>query len=169
MILNILQWPDPLLYTKSTEVVPDEIPKFQKLILDMSETMYSNDGVGLSAIQVGVPLSIIVMDIGAGLEVYVNPIATLKGSRVAVKEACLSVQGVSEYVTRSTGLQASFFNEEARFIYLDTATQGNGEYRAHVLQHEIDHCNGELFVDLLVGFKRERALKKLRQRPSLRS
>ena len=74
MILDLVTYPNPLLYATSQSLLAKEIQNFSQFLSDMAETMYFHGGVGVSAVQVGVPVAIVAIDIGAGLEVYVNPV-----------------------------------------------------------------------------------------------
>ena len=159
-IREIITVPNPLLKTISEPVtiIDDEI---LLLIDDMFETMYAAPGIGLAAIQVGVPKRILVIDISRDDEArnplfFINPeIIDPTDTLNSYEEGCLSVPGVWEEIERPN---------ECTVNYLDK----NGDEKsircqgmlATVIQHEMDHLNGVVFVDHLSKLKRDRAIKK---------
>ena len=160
-ILPILTAPDPRLKTVSEPVaeVDDEI---RKLMDDMLETMYDAPGIGLAAIQVGVPKRVIVMDLAREDEeprplFFANPeITWLGGDTAPYEEGCLSVPDFYEEVERPA---------EAHFQFLDyhgkpQVLKADGLV-ATCLQHEMDHLDGILFIDHLSRLKRSVILRKL--------
>ncbi|HAF41989.1 MAG TPA: peptide deformylase [Sphingobium sp.] len=167
-ILPILEAPDPRLRTISTpvEAIDDDL---QRLIDDMFETMYDAPGIGLAAIQVGVPKRVLVMDLqepesdeeGAPPVrkpmVFINP-EILKGSdELSVyNEGCLSVPDQYAEVERPATIRASWMDREGRIH----EEQLDG-LLATCLQHEMDHLEGILFIDHLSRLKRDMLLKKL--------
>ena len=160
-ILPIITAPDPRLKTVSTpvEAVNDDI---RALMDDMLETMYDAPGIGLAAIQVGVPKRIIVMDLSGKDEepcprYFVNPeIIWTSDDLAPYEEGCLSVPEFYEDVERPS---------EAHIKHLDY--DGNEQILeaegllATCVQHEMDHLNGILFIDHLSRLKRSVILKKL--------
>ena len=165
-ILRILETPDPLLRQKSTpvEAVTDET---RALIADMFETMYDAPGIGLAAIQVGVPKRLLVMDLGEPAEeggppvreprVFINPeIVSHSDAEVPYTEGCLSVPDQYAEVMRPDRVRARWLDEHgtAHDEELD-------ELLAVCLQHEMDHLEGVLFIDHLSRLKREMVLRKL--------
>jgi peptide deformylase len=153
--------PDPLLKRVSAPVdaVTDEI---RSLMDDMLETMYAAPGIGLAAIQIGVPRRVVVMDLVKDEEkpkepqFFVNPeIIWASEETTEYEEGCLSIPEVFENVTRPKAV---------RIRYLDR----NGVVQEHdceglmatCIQHEIDHLNGVLFIDHISRLKRERVVKK---------
>jgi len=160
-ILPILTAPDPRLKTVSEPVseVDDEL---RALMDDMLETMYDAPGIGLAAIQVGVPKRVIVMDLAREDEdprplYFVNPEITWVGDETApYEEGCLSVPDFYEDVERPV---------EARVEYLDyhgkpQVLEASGLV-ATCIQHEMDHLEGVLFIDHLSRLKRSVILRKL--------
>ncbi|MBB6122741.1 peptide deformylase [Sphingobium subterraneum] len=167
-ILPILETPDPLLRTISTPV--DAIDaELQTLIDDMFDTMYDAPGIGLAAIQVGVPKRVLVIDLQEpesdeenapavkNPRVFINP-QILEGSpEVSIySEGCLSVPEQYAEVERPKIVRASWMDREGR-IHEETITG----LLATCLQHEMDHLDGILFIDHLSRLKREMLLKKL--------
>jgi len=167
-ILPILETPDPRLRTISTpvETIDDEL---QTLIDDMFETMYAAPGIGLAAIQVGVPKRLLVMDLqepesdeeGAPAVkrplVFINP-QILEGSpeQSVYNEGCLSVPDQYAEVERPATIRASWMDRNGRIH-----EQELDGLLATCLQHEMDHLEGILFIDHLSRLKRDMLLKKL--------
>ena len=165
-ILRILEVPDPLLRQKSTPVeqVTDDT---RALIADMFETMYDAPGIGLAAVQVGVPVRLLVMDVGEPPEegaepvkeprVFINPeIVTHSDDDVPYTEGCLSVPDQYAEVMRPDRIRAKWLDEQG--VAHDEEIDG---MLAVCLQHEMDHLEGVLFIDHLSRLKREMVLKKL--------
>ena len=162
-IKKILTAPDPLLKTisKSVEKVDDEI---RKLMDDMIETMYDAPGIGLAAVQVGVPLRVIVMDILWNKEdgikeprYFVNPIISNKAKDLsAYEEGCLSVPDQFAEIERPQKCTLSYldYNGKEQIEELD------GLF-ATCIQHEMDHLEGILFIDHLSNLKKNLIIKKL--------
>lgn len=162
-IRNILIAPDPMLREVSTPVASVDAD-IRALMDDMLETMYQAKGIGLAAIQVGVPKRIVVMDLAPEGEppaprYFVNPeIIDPADDVVPYQEGCLSVPDFYEDVDRP---------ERCRVRYLDYDGQPREDDAeglfAVCIQHEMDHLDGVLFVDHLSRLKRDRILKKLRK------
>ncbi|MCP3924126.1 MAG: peptide deformylase [Desulfobacterales bacterium] len=164
-ILDIITFPDKRLSQKSEDVekIDEEI---KKLIEDMADTMYDAPGVGLAAVQVGVLKNIVLIDETAGKEgnrdfmVLINPVIKEEdGSYLSEEEGCLSVPEYTADVKRYAKVKV-----EALDIDGNQITVENDEYLAIILQHEIDHLNGTLFIDRISKLKRElykrKAIKK---------
>jgi peptide deformylase len=165
-ILPIIETPDPLLRRISTPVdeVTDEL---RTLIDDMFETMYAAPGIGLAAIQVGVPKRVLVIDLqepeDEGGEpvrdplVFINPEIVEASNRLQIySEGCLSVPDMYAEVERPDRIRARWLDRdgEAHEAELDGLL-------AICLQHEMDHLEGILFIDHLSRLKRDMILKKL--------
>ncbi len=164
---KILTEPDPFLRQKSHDIdkVDDEV---RKLMDDMLDTMYDAPGIGLAAIQVGVPKRIIVIDISKDEKktplYFVNPKIILKSKNNSTyEEGCLSVPGQFAEIDRP---------DRCNINYLDY--NGNQQelkaegLLATCIQHEIDHLEGILFIDYLSKFKKSFIVKKLsKQKKSL--
>jgi peptide deformylase len=112
------------------------------IIDDMSETMYSENGVGMAANQVGVLRRLIVIDIGDGLIKLINPVIDQSSGEQVEQEGCLSIPDVWGMVKRPEKVTVRAFNEKGKRIEI----KGEG-LLARVLCHEIDHLNGVLFID----------------------
>jgi peptide deformylase len=165
-IRTILEVPDPLLRQKSTPVekVDDEV---RALVADMFETMYEAPGIGLAAIQVGIPKRILVIDLQEPEEeggepvrdprVFINPeILDSSDQDVPYTEGCLSVPDQYAEVDRPDRIRARWLDEDGNAHEADI--EG---LLATCLQHEMDHLEGILFIDHLSRLKREMILKKL--------
>jgi peptide deformylase len=159
--LPIIKLPDPILREKSlpVETIDAEV---RGLLNDMLETMYAAPGIGLAAIQVGIPRRMIVIDPVRGDEAPKNPMMLVNPEIVSVgdarrlhEEGCLSIPEMYAEVERS-GL--------VRVRYTDIDGQQREEdfedLLATVVQHEIDHLNGILFIDHLSRLKRDLLVKK---------
>ncbi|HET9810720.1 MAG TPA: peptide deformylase [Sphingomicrobium sp.] len=165
-IRRIIEVPDPLLRQKSTpvETVDDEL---RALISDMFETMYDAPGIGLAAIQVGVPERVLVIDLQEPKEeggepvrdprVFVNPeILDTSDQDVPYTEGCLSVPDQFAEVDRPDRIRARWLDENG-----DAHEEDIEGLLATCLQHEMDHLEGILFIDHLSRLKREMILKKI--------
>lgn len=141
------------------DAVTDDI---RALMDDMLETMYDAPGIGLAAIQIGVPLRVIVMDISDKDEerqpmFFVNPEILDPAEELApYEEGCLSVPDFYENVDRPATCRVKFLDYDGN----EQIIEAEGLF-ATCIQHEMDHLNGVLFVDHLSRLKRERILKKL--------
>lgn len=165
-IRRILEVPDPVLRQKSTpvETVDDDV---RALIADMFETMYDAPGIGLAAIQVGVPKRILVIDLQEPLEeggepvraprVFINPeLSEHSETEVPYTEGCLSVPDQFAEVDRPDRIKARWLDENGKPH--EEVIEG---LLATCLQHEMDHLEGILFIDHLSRLKRDMILKKL--------
>ena len=167
-VLEVLTYPDKFL-RQPTKAVENIDGRIQKLIDDMAETMYDAPGAGLAAIQVGFDKSIIIFDSLPGetkksLQVLLNPeILESNGEIISENEGCLSVPDFTSDVKRSASVLVEAIDREGSPWQIEA--QG---YLAIVLQHEIDHLNGILFIDRISSLKRElykrRIKKKLREK-----
>jgi peptide deformylase len=159
-VREIITLPDRRLRLVS-EPVDRITSEIRALVADMFETMYAAPGVGLAAIQIAVPKRVITIDTAKKDEpkqpqVIINPeILWQSEERKAYEEGCLSIPEVYEEVERPARVRV-------RYLDLDGAAQEieAGDLLATVLQHEIDHVNGVLFIDHLSKLKRDRILKK---------
>jgi peptide deformylase len=159
-VLSIVKAPDPRLklVSKPVEKIDAELRRF---IADMVETMYAANGIGLAAIQVGVPLSLAVIDLdpkGPNSKVLtiINPeIVEASGEGSIQNEGCLSVPEVWDDVKRAARVRVEYLDENWKKQTVDA----DGLF-AICLQHEIDHINGKLFIDHLSKLKRGIALRK---------
>ena len=159
----ILTVPNPVLKHVSTpvEVVDDEL---RALMDDMLDTMYAAPGIGLAAVQVGVPKRVIVMDLAREGEdpqprYFVNPEITWRSEDLAVREeGCLSVPDIYDEVERPARVGLKYLNYQGEVVEEDAE-----ELLAVCIQHEMDHLNGVLFIDHLSRLKRDRAVAKVKK------
>ena len=125
--------------------------KLRKLLDDMAETMYENDGVGLAAPQIGEAIQAVVIDCQdeAGLIELINPEITYREGSATDTEGCLSVPDIYGEVTRAAKVKVEFLNRRGKKQHL-TATG----LLARCIQHELDHLNGQLFIDIASSIHR---------------
>jgi len=164
-LLKILTWPNPILDAPG-EPVTEFDDALKKLVNNMFETMYAAPGVGLAAVQVGVPKRLFVMDCSGGKDpaqrvVMINPeVVSMEGKQDG-DEGCLSFPGI-------------FFNVQRNLRAIVRAHDVNGEefeldgteLTARCMLHETDHCDGIVFLDKMTPLKREivkRRIKKLQK------
>ena len=160
---EILVVPDPVLKQVSTpvEVVDDEL---RALMDDMLETMYAAPGIGLAAIQVGVPRQVIVMDLAAPdtppePRYFVNPEILWSSEDTApYEEGCLSIPEIYDEVERPARVKLKYLNYQGEEVIEDA----EGLF-AVCIQHEMDHLKGVLFIDYLSRLKRDRAVAKVKK------
>ncbi len=159
-ILNILQYPDPRLYTVAKPV--DKVDaKIQKLIDDMAETMYEAPGIGLAATQVNVHEQIIVIDTSENkkkLQVFINPKISTKSGSQDYDEGCLSVPGVYETVTRAESIVVEALDRNGKPFKIEA-----DGLLAVCIQHEMDHLLGKVFVQYLSPLKQNRIKTKMQK------
>lgn len=166
-LLDIVTYPDKFL-KNSAQPVENIDGRLQGLIDDMGHTMYKAPGVGLAAIQVGIDQSLLVYDIapkeeGQRLNVLINPrIVSQEGEVLSEDEGCLSVPDFRANVKRAARILVEAVDREGRPLRMEAEGM-----LAIVLQHEIDHLNGTLFIDHISALKRQmyqrRVAKKIKQ------
>jgi peptide deformylase len=157
---TILTLPDPRqrLVSKPVGKVDAEI---RKLVDDMFETMYGAPGIGLAAVQIGVPKRVVTTDLAKKDEprnpkVYINPeLLWASEERASYEEGCLSIPEYYEEVERPAQVKVRYTDLEGNA----QEVEANG-LLATCLQHEIDHLNGVLFIDHISKLKRSRVIKK---------
>ncbi|HET6770790.1 MAG TPA: peptide deformylase [Actinomycetota bacterium] len=155
-ILPIRTFGDPVLRERAREVEAFD-QTLARLAEDMIETMHEAPGVGLAAPQVGRSIRLIVFDIGEGARALVNPVLSgLEGEQVG-DEGCLSVPGLYFQVKRALKVRADALDVDGRPVVIEAE-----ELMARVLQHEVDHINGVLFIDRLSSSDRKAALAAIR-------
>lgn len=160
--LNIYTYPDPMLRNMSKPVENiDE--STQKLIDSMAKTMYEAPGIGLAAVQVGVPIRLVIYDIHSGegkrnLSVLMNPEIVLAEGSIVYSEACLSVLDYSADVERNARIKVKGIDRNGNPLDIEAE-----DLEAVCLQHEIDHLNGVLFIDHISSLKRSLYKKKLKK------
>lgn len=161
--LPIIIAPDPILRTQSQalERVGDEV---RRLMDDMFETMIAGDGIGLAAIQVGLPKCLIVIHVAEDEEEpvslkLVNPVILWQSDERSVyEEGCLSLPDHLAEVSRPAKARLSYLDENGEACEIEA-----GGLLATCLQHEVDHLSGTLFIDHLSVVKRNIIIRKLRK------
>lgn len=136
---------DPVLEKKCREVT-EVTPKITTLIDDMLETMYEANGVGLAAPQVGILKRIVVMDVGEGPIVMINPVIIKTDGEQTGDEGCLSIPGKAGQVTRPNHVIARFVDEDMNECEIEGT-----ELLARCICHETDHLDGHLYVEKVEG------------------
>lgn len=145
-IRNLTYYPDPLLRKKAANVDVQTIASLQSLFDDMIDTMKKKDGIGLAAPQIGVSQRIIVINHADGPLVIVNPtLSRLSLRKQTAEEGCLSIPEVFGTVRRHLLLSYEGFDRNGKKI----KGKAKGLF-ARVLQHEVDHINGVLFIDRVI-------------------
>ena len=132
--------------TKKCKEVKELTPRLRELIDDMLETMYDADGVGLAAPQVGVLRRIVVIDIGEGPIVMVNPEILETSGEQSGDEGCLSLPGKAGLVTRPNYVKARAFNQDMEEYIIE-----GEELLARAILHECDHLDGHMYVEKVEG------------------
>ncbi|MFZ5568894.1 MAG: peptide deformylase [Thermodesulfobacteriota bacterium] len=162
-VLEILTYPDPFLKTRTRPVIQFD-DNLQELLRNMADTMYDAPGVGLAATQIGSDQSIIVFDPTADKEnrpyrVLINPkIIAAEGEIISENEGCLSVPEFRSDVKRSEKMLVEGLDGCGAPVKIEA--EG---LLAIILQHEIDHLNGVLFIDRISTLKREIYKRKVRK------
>ena len=160
-IRKILTEPNPVLRQISKPLDKVEIEQ-QKLMDDMVETMYHAKGIGLAAIQIGVPLRVIVMDISKDENnkkpmFFVNPVIKNKNSNFTTyEEGCLSVPNQFAEINRPSVCEVEYLD----YYGIKKKLKAEG-LLATCIQHEMDHLEGILFIDYLSKLKKSMIIKKL--------
>ena len=150
MARPIVIWPDPVL-TSPTREVSDFDERLTSLLAEMHASMEAAKGIGIAANQIGVPLRVAIVGRGDGTFIeMVNPCITTRRGERAWAEGCLSVPGEEEQVERFEEVEVSWRDAKGA-PHSETAR----EKFAHVVQHEIDHLDGTVYVMRISGLKRD--------------
>lgn len=136
---------DPVL-TKKCREITQMTPKIQILIEDMLETMYEAEGVGLAAPQVGILKRLVVIDIGDGPLVLINPEIISSDGEQTGSEGCLSLPGKGGQVTRPNHVIAKAYDENMNEITIE-----GKELLARAICHECDHLEGHMYTEFVEG------------------
>ncbi|MGE4520591.1 MAG: peptide deformylase [Desulfobacteraceae bacterium] len=160
-VLDVVIYPDPVLREnlEDVETIDDDL---KKLAEDMADTMYDSRGVGLAANQINSTKRILVFDPDPDPEirnytVLVNPhIVEKEGSQISKEEGCLSLPGIRADVKRYERVKVKALNLDGEEVEIDGT-----ELVGIILQHEIDHLNGKVFIDRLSSLKKKFYHKKL--------
>ncbi|MBW2430400.1 MAG: peptide deformylase [Deltaproteobacteria bacterium] len=166
--LDILTYPNNFL-SKPTEPLENIDGEVQEMIDKMAATMYDAPGIGLAAIQVGWDKSLLIYDIAPrdenhSLHVLINPqIVTQEGEIVSENEGCLSVPDFRADVKRAANITVEGHDREGKPVRLDA--EG---LLAIVLQHEIDHLNGTLFIEHISSLKRQMYKRRIKKQMKMK-
>jgi peptide deformylase len=149
--LQLRYFPDEVLKTPAKKISSFDAST-RKLAQDMLDTMYENDGVGLAAPQVGVSKRLMVIDVAGEDEkrkpiVFINPVIVHKEGELVGLEGCLSFPGVYFEVKRANKIIVRYQNVQGR----DQKLEAEGNLLCRAIQHEIDHLEGELFINKAVN------------------
>ncbi len=164
--LVILEYPDPRL-RHTAEPVSSVDDALRQFVDDLLETMYAANGVGLAATQVNVHKRVLVIDISHERDdplVLINPEILRAEGREIVEEGCLSLPGIYDKVPRATKIRVRAMGRDGRVFERDA-----DGLLAVCIQHEIDHLEGQLFVDHLSELKRQLIRKRLQKERRQRS
>jgi peptide deformylase len=164
MIYPIVAYGHPVLKKLAQEIVKEEVD-VAELALDMFETMYNAQGIGLAAPQIGKSIRMFIADaspledeeIGDWKQVFINPeILEEFGDDWTFEEGCLSIPNIREDVIRPEKLKIHYFDEN-----WNEFTEEFEGMKARIIQHEFDHIDGILFTDHLTAFKKRLLKSKL--------
>jgi len=159
-VLEILTAPDPRLKVKAEKV--HDVSTVQTLIDDMLDTLYATDnGIGLASTQVSRKDAVVIIDLSESRDeplILVNPEVVTGSDKALGQEGCLSVPDYYADVERFTSVVVSALDREGKPITIES-----DDFLAIVMQHEIDHLSGNLFIDYLSPLKRQMAMKKVKK------
>jgi peptide deformylase len=158
-VLPIRVFPDPVLREPAAPVgaVDDAV---RKLIADMGETMRDAPGVGLAAPQVGVQRRVLVYSVSPEdpIRALVNPEIVERGGEIVADEGCLSIPGLTYPVARAERVAVRGLDGDGRPVSYEAT-----DFEARIIQHEVDHLDGILFLDRLTPELRREAMRVLRE------
>lgn len=157
-VLSVRLYGDPVLRQRARPVEA-VTPELRRLIDDMVETMHHQVGIGLAAPQIGVPLRILVMDDGRrGTRALVNPEIRERRGAVRAEEGCLSLPGIFAEVERAEWVRVEATDPDGAPVTLEARG-----LEARVVQHELDHLDGILFIDRLPPVQRDRIKRRIQR------
>lgn len=158
-VLSVRKYGDPVLRRRAAPV-GEITPEIHRIVADMVETMYDEVGIGLAAPQVGIPLRLIVVSDEATRDAraLIDPVIVDQNGQVTAEEGCLSIPGVFAPLTR-----AAWVRVQARDLTGGVFTLEGKGLLARVLQHELDHLDGILFIDRLDPVTRDRIKRKIKK------
>jgi len=162
-IREILTYPDPALRVVAEAVQDVRSEEVRQLVQDLDDSMYDAPGVGLAAPQIGVALRVAVTDTRwreedgvRDLKVWINPLISRRAGEVIYEEGCLSVPGIYKDIKRAAEITLSWQDLEG-----NKHTADFEGFQAVALQHEFDHLDGKLFIDLLPPISQKLLKKRL--------
>jgi len=164
--MDILIYPDPRLRTPGEELmeIDDEV---SARIREMFELMYAARGVGLAAVQAGWPVRLFVMNLSAEPPaedndaeeiVCINPRVTTESGRIVEEEGCLSFPGIRGKVIRAENVHLEYYNEQGEAMSADLSGLA-----AIAAQHELDHLDGQIFINRMTSASRAKVASQLKQ------
>ena len=168
MVYPIFVYGQPVL-RKVAQNIDKDYPQLQEFVADMFETMEKSDGIGLAAPQVGLSIRLFVID-GAPLaednesmkdfrKAFINAQITDRyGEDLLYNEGCLSLPSIREDVSRKSTIRMTYYDEN--FNFFDEEFDG---LKARIIQHEYDHIDGKLFIDLITPLRKRILKRKLNQ------
>ena len=157
-VLSVRRYGDPVLRQKAKPVT-EVTPEIKKTIADMVESMFHQVGIGLAAPQVGISLRLVVIDDGKrGTRALINPVITERSGSVTAEEGCLSLPGIFADVERSEWVRVEAIDADGAPVSLEARG-----LQARVIEHEVDHLDGVLFIDRLPPVARDRIKKKIQK------
>jgi len=157
-VLTVRLYGDPVLRQVATPV-REITAEIKRIIADMTETMWHQVGIGLAAPQVGLPHRILVMDDGnGGVQALINPVIESRSGTIREEEGCLSLPGVFGVVERSKTITVRAMDADGEPVSLEATG-----LKARIVQHELDHLDGVLFIDRLPPVTRDRIKKKIQK------
>jgi peptide deformylase len=158
-VLRVRRYGDPVLRRRAADVT-DITPQVRAIVADMIETMYDEAGIGLAAPQIGVSLRLMVVGHEERREprALVNPAIVARSGEVTAEEGCLSLPGIFAEVTRSEWVDLEATDLEGRPVKIHRRG-----LLARVLQHEVDHLDGVLFIDRLDPVTRDRIKRRIKK------
>ncbi|AUG99210.1 peptide deformylase [Pectobacteriaceae bacterium CE70] len=158
-VLQVLHYPEDERLRITAEPVKEVNAEIQRIVDDMFDTMYEEEGIGLAATQVDIHQRIIVMDISEERNqrlVFINPELLEKNGETGIEEGCLSIPETRALIPRAEHVKVRALDREGNSFELET-----DGLLAICIQHEMDHLVGKLFVDYLSPLKRQRIRQKL--------
>ena len=166
MIREVITYPNKLLRLKSKDVEQFD-SELHTLLDDMYDTMMIESGVGLAAIQVAVPLNVLIINLPNEDDIQdkndlieaINPVVTHKDGTQVFTEGCLSVPGFSEDVTRAQHIIVEYFNRFGEKLTMECE-----DFLAVAWQHEMEHLSGHLFIEHLSIIKRKKFEKEWKKK-----
>jgi peptide deformylase len=166
MIREVITYPNKLLRLKSKDVEQFD-SELHSLLDDMYDTMMEESGVGLAAIQVSIPLNVLIISLPDENDIQdknnlieaINPIVTHKDGTQIFTEGCLSVPGFSEDVTRAQHIIVEYFNRDGEKKIMECE-----DFLAVAWQHEMEHLSGHLFIEHLSIIKRKKFEKEWKKK-----
>lgn len=161
MALRTIRTKEDNILRKKSKEVKEITPRITQLVDDMLETMYDADGVGLAAVQVGVLRRVVVIDVGDGPVVLINPEIIEKSEKEYLEvEGCLSVPGEQGFVFRPEEVTIKALDKDGK----ERIIESKERFFSKAICHELEHLDGILYTDHLVEPTQEQMKEILRQR-----